>query len=171
MELEEITPFHVHSEGNQLAPEEVQAKKHGKTVLLLSPEELTSGDRKKIRKFHKEQNKANKAAKAAEERLLHPEKRLSEQALLAELKADKRVTLSKHQSANGKKGKEQAGDAASSSAAAFANSSSFFSFLQKETETAIHGKKRKEQDSLDSLASKKKQRGDGASSLSVNFKL
>jgi hypothetical protein len=127
---------------------------------------MTSSDRKKLRKFYKEKNKEEKAKKSAEDKLLHPNKAPTTDQITKELRADKRVTLTTDK--NSKNGGKEATQ--SSSGPSYSNSSSFFNYLQKETEQSISHKRKNDGGSNDS-SSKKQKRSADITSTSANFKL
>jgi U3 small nucleolar RNA-associated protein MPP10 len=151
--LEDITPVTVlGGNASQLAPEQVQAKKHGKDGAMMAEEEMTSEDRKRKRRASKAANKAKKT-RAADEAMYTDKQaagpgaaaaraRAEARTLDEELKRDSRVTLTTG-SQTGKKGGAGATAPSSTSGSAntsFSKSSSFFNKLQQETSDNIKKK-------------------------------
>jgi hypothetical protein len=154
-------------------------KKRGKKITLITSEEMTSTDKKKLRKFYKEKNKSEKQQKAQEDAYSGKAgTTLTDKQVMGELKGDKRVTLA-HQKdkKNDKKRVHSSTDNTNSSNAggnpSYSNSSNFFNYLQKETEATIHGKKRKLEEKNEEMNGKRGKKGDKSSvaSVSSNLKL
>lgn len=103
-------------------------KKRGKKVTLLTSEELTSEDRKKLRRHNKAVRKAKKVAEQGDVRNIRRE---ADKKLNEELKADKRVVFAGGDSKDNKSHKDSN---------QFGKSSVFFSKLQEEAKQQVGGK-------------------------------
>ncbi len=144
LEMEDIVPL-VNSSASQLAPEQVQQKRRGRDSSLLSAEELTSEDRKRLRRARKEVGrKAGQSGagsdsedggdtKAGRKRKLGK----ADRALDQELARDKRVTLS-----GGAPGKSSDSGRNDEDNTAYSKSAAFFAKLQNSAQAEISGKGR-----------------------------
>jgi hypothetical protein len=155
-------------------------KKRGKNITLITSEEMTSIDKKKLRKFYKEKNKAEKQQKAQEEAYSGKVGTvLTDKQVMGELKGDKRVTLAhekdkkKDKKRDHSNSTENSNNNNASGNPSYSNSSNFFNYLQKETEATIHGKKRKLEEKNEEMNGKRGKKGDKSSvaSVSSNLKL
>ena len=95
--LEDIVPV-FESSGVQSAPEQIHEKKHGRDGALISKEEMTSDDRKRLRKAYKSVNKKEKNMQKSEEKLisrLNPGmgNKYEKQKTMDIIRNDKRVTM------------------------------------------------------------------------------
>jgi len=142
MNVEDIIPV-VESSSAGTAPEQVLDKKHGREVTLLSREEMTSEDRKALRRAHKASNKKEKNMRHHEDKLvakLNPGmgNKYEKQKTLDIIRNDKRVTV-----AGEVGGKRKNGAGTVDNATEKATSSNLFRQLQDEAKRTIDEKRKK----------------------------
>ena len=126
--LEDITPITV-SGGSAAAPEDIHKKQRGRAAALVSEAELTTDDRKRLRrasksvrrkKLRQEETKEKEASKVGKASARFEEKKLKDT-----LKSDSRV---------------QEGGTGDPEQANYANSSQFFASLQRQAQQDISSK-------------------------------
>lgn len=147
MNIEDIMPVFESSAAAQ-APEETQEKKHGREVTLMSREEMTSEDRKALRRAHKASNRKEKNMRAHEEKLvakLNPGmgNKYERQKTLDMIRNDKRVTMMGDVGGKRKKNGDAIGAGGGAGAVEKATSSNLFRQLQDEAKRTIDEKRSK----------------------------
>jgi U3 small nucleolar RNA-associated protein MPP10 len=143
MSVEDFMPV-VESTAAAVAPEQVLGKKHGREVTLLSRDEMTSEDRKALRRAHKASNRKEKNMRKHEEKLvakMNPGmgNKYEKQKTLDIIRNDKRVTM-RGDTGGGKR--KNAGNAVGN-ASEKATSSNMFRQLQDEAKRSIDEKRKK----------------------------
>ena len=146
--LEDIVPV-IESNAVQYAPEEVYNKKHGREARQISTEEMTSEDKKRLRKAYKATNKKAKNMEAREDKLvakMNPGmgNKFEKQKTMDIIRNDKRVTLSsKSQDVNYKSKKRNSGGVEKeTSDSKDTTSSALFKQLQSEAQHTIQEKRK-----------------------------
>lgn len=144
LELEDIVPL-VNSAASQLAPEQILQKRRGRDSSLLSTEELTSEDRKHLRRARKEAGRRGDKDRAASDSEDGADTKASRKRKLVkadrvldqELARDKRVSLSGASMKNSGGGNDE-------DSTAYSKSAAFFTKLQHNAQAEIsNGKDKK----------------------------
>ena len=149
--MEDIVPV-MESNAIQYAPEEIYNKKHGRDAKQISNEEMTSDDKKRLRKAYKATNKKAKNMEAREDKLvakLNPGmgNKFEKQKTMDIIRNDKRVIMTNKNDISYSKSKKRNSDGNNKQsshhvASSDTTSSALFKQLQSEAQQTIQEKRK-----------------------------